>query len=242
MQIACSLAVALLFVLTGSCSQTRGAPPDLLEPSQYQMSYEERLRLEIAAPLIVVGRVTTVHSIGPPTRSRGDQRVLIQLTKISVNVEVVVKGDLKTPSVDFYYYLFSEKNERYLGRKRYEPVVGDRRLFFLTSFDGEYRAVGDVFDYTLPVRSGYHAADFCNGKTPGRCIAELLLVPGRGFEPESFAERLYDSQSAAAVLCSPSCAIGLLQQLASNPDERVAKAARGILGTISPDVLRSLKQ
>lgn len=128
MQIACSLAVALLFVLTGSCSQTRGAPPDLLEPSQYQMSYEERLRLEIAAPLIVVGRVTTVHSIGPPTRSRGDQRVLIQLTKISVNVEVVVKGDLKTPSVDFYYYLFSEKNERYLGRKRYEPVVGDRRL------------------------------------------------------------------------------------------------------------------
>jgi hypothetical protein len=202
---------------------------DSFRKSDYRLSFERRLRLEGAAPIIILGRVLEVTEIGQPKRSRGDPRIKTQLTKIKVHAEVVVKGVIRSNPVEFYYFKYSPDSDLDLGVPRYLPAVGQTRLYFLKPAAGLYRTVGDVTDYSLPVRTGEHSEDFCRGKTPGSCIAEILLVPGSGFDTVSFLQDLVNSAYAAHVLCSPSVTRDLVKQLIDSPDRRVADRAREVL-------------
>jgi hypothetical protein len=92
-----------------------------------------------------------------------------------------------------------------------------------------YRSVGDVTDYTQRILSGVHAQDFCLGKEPGCCIAELLLVPGRDMDVDMFVADLYKAGYASEVLCSTAVAQDLVKRLTTNPDTRIADRAREVI-------------
>lgn len=209
---------------------------DQFRRTDIRMPFDQRLRFELGAPIIVLGHVLEVNEIGAPQRSRADARIRTQLTQIKIDVEAVIKGDIHSNPMEFYYFRFSNAaSEIDLGVPRYLPDVGQRRIYFLRLANGSYRSVGDVTDYTLPVNSGSHARGFCTGKTPGRCIAEMLLVPQQDLDTRWFVANLIQSEYAAEVLCSRHTAQDLMESLTHNPDQRIADAAREVIaGTRSP--------
>lgn len=216
-----------LVLLTGCRTST--SLPDLFEPSEFTKAFRDRMRTEMTAPIILVGRVVRSRLIGAARRSLHDSRVLLQLTQVTVEPEQILKGPDQGDQLTFYYYDYSSANDRDLGIPRYIPRIGQRRIYFLQPFRGGFRSVGDVADYTVTVWSGYHSRDFCKGKSVGCCIAEILLEPGTGYDSLSFANQLARAASAATVFCSRTVALRLVQQLADNSDRQISRAADDIL-------------
>jgi hypothetical protein len=208
----------------------KGSPSfsDRFTMAEYRLTFSERLRFEITAPVIVLGRVTKVNEIGKPRHSPGDSRILTQLTEIELTVEDTMHGDIRDGRLAFYYFTYSSQNTTDLGVPRYIPEVGQRRIYFLTRDGNTYRSIGDVTNYNLPVRSGIHSSEPCRG-TPGCCIAEVLLVPGKDVDIGAFATYLDQDAYAASTLCSPQKARELLEQLMNYPDKRIANQAREVL-------------
>lgn len=201
---------------------------DQFHKSEFAMPLDERLRIEAAAPIIVLGNVLEVVSIGKPRRSSVEPRIMTQLTKIKIDIEHAIKGGVRSNSLDFYYFTYSPKNHLELGIPTYIPEVGHRRIYFLKPWKDVYRAVGDVTNYSLPVRSGTHANDFCRGKEAGCCIAELLLVPADGLDVDWFLRDLGSSAYAAGTLCSPVKAKELLKGLMKHSNARIAEEAKDV--------------
>jgi hypothetical protein len=210
--------------LTG-CSRGTGIV-DYVSKSDYRLPYAERLRFESGAPIIVLGRVLEANDIGRPAPSRGDPRVILSLTRIRIDVEQVVRGPVRANPIEFYYFTFSSQNRKNLGVPYYLPTLGQRRIFFLKPSDGTYRSVGDLTDYTLRAMTGNHPKEFCKGKTPGCCIADLSLIPGEGFDRKFFVAGLTEAHYAAGVLCSQTAARSLMELLEESPDKLIAERAR----------------
>ncbi len=204
--------------------------------SDRDLPFDKRLRMEARAPIILLGHVVSVGEIGAPRQSSADHRIGIQLTRIKVDVEVVLKGDVNSDSADVYYFAYSPSASRMDFRApRYLPAVGQHRIFFLKPTDTGYRLVGDILDYTLRVSSGRHSRGLCDGMTPGCCIAQILLVPQRNMDVDQFVADLVVSAYAAEVLCSREAAQNLLQRLVAHPDDRVSDRARDVIaGTQLP--------
>ncbi len=221
-----------VFALLGSLACGPAAElRDGVQPSDYRLSFQQRLRFEISAPIIVVGRVTDVQAVGRPNRSRGDPRIKTQLCKIRILVELVIKGSLQEREIGFYYFVYSSENDVDLGVPRYLPSVGQRRVYFLRRWNSDYRSVGDVLDYTVQVRSGFHPYTFCRNEQAGCCMAELLLTPGQDMDPRSFVAGLVTAKATADLLCSTDQTRHLLEQLAENPDLLIADSARDVMTT-----------
>jgi hypothetical protein len=205
---------------------------DAFTTSEFRLPYDQRLRTEAAAQLIIFGEVREVNAIGNPRSSPGDSRVRTQLNRLKVSVEEVIKGSVRSNTIEFYYFTYSTDNTVDLGVRRYIPSLGQRRIFFLKPSDSFYRSVGDVTDYTLQVGSGVHAPGFCRGKEPGCCIAEMLLIPGRDLNVDMFVQGLYKAGFAAKLLCSVTVTQDLVRRLTRNPDERISDRARQVLSMI----------
>jgi len=219
------------FVLAGLAGCTNAAAQrDQFRSSDRRLPFDQKLRFEMAAPIIVLGHVLEVSEIGQPQRSRTDGRIKIQLARIKIEVEEMIKGNVGSSPMEFYYFVFSaDASEVDLGVPRYLPDVGQRRIYFLKPSSGSYRSVGDVYDYTLQVSSGSHSRGFCKGKSPGCCIAEILLVPQQDYDASWFVAHLVESQRAAEVMCSRRAALDLIRNLTQHPDQRISDGAREVL-------------
>jgi hypothetical protein len=222
------ITLGIVFAGLFGCAQV----PDLQDSfrtSDFRLPYDQRLLIEAGAPVIVVGRVVESRAIGRPRNSPGDSRVRTQLTRLKISIEEVVKGAVRTNTLEFYYFTYSLDNTVDLGVPWYIPRVGQRRVYFLRLEGGVYRSVGDVTNYTLEVSSGIHSLGFCRGKAPGCCIAEMLLTPGRDMDVNMFVEGLYKAGYAAKQFCSATNARELMERLARNPDKRIADRAREVI-------------
>lgn len=65
---------------------------DEFKLADLQLSYDDKLRMEAAAPIVVLGKVTEVKVIGRPHRSQAEPRVWVQLKQIAVQIEETIKG------------------------------------------------------------------------------------------------------------------------------------------------------
>lgn len=202
---------------------------DQFKHSDFTLPFEERLRFEITAPVIVVGKVIEIQEVGAAMKSPGDHRINTQSARIRIEVEVVIRGHPAPGSLSFFFFAYSRTNDFDLGVPRYTPEVGQRRIYFLKPWKDSYRSVGDVTNYNLPLRSGWHTGRFCEGKQSGCCIADLLLVPGKEFDAESFAREIGPAAYVAMVLCSRESARTLVETLKAHPDSRISRAAIDIL-------------
>lgn len=220
-------------VLTGATAFLGCLPsvdlPDLFRVADFQDPPGVRLNYIRSAPVVAVGTVTAAKPIGKERRASQDNRIMIQLTRISLRVENVLRGRVDEGDVDFYYYTFAAHNKMDLGVAHYLPVKGERRVFFLKPFNSSYRSVGDVTDYTIPVLSGQHNSDICRSDSFGECLAKILLTPGTGYNYESFAATLRKSAYIAEMASSKGFAYQLLQDLARNQNETISIRAASIL-------------
>jgi hypothetical protein len=221
-------AIAITLVGLVGCAHRTGIQ-DYVRGSDYRLTYDQRLRFEICAPIIVLGQVLGARDIGRAAPSKGDPRVIVQLTRIRIDVEQVVKGVVGASPLEFSYFTFSARNRNSLGVPYYLPSIGQHRIFFLEPSEHTYRSVGDLTDYTLRVMTGSHPKEFCKGKPPGCCIAEILLVPGEGLNRRFFPAYLNEAHYAAGVLCSQAVARSLMGRLEQDPDELIAESARQVL-------------
>ena len=191
--------------------------------------FEQRLEVVKGAPVVVFGRVLEVQNVGSPSSSGADRRVKTQLIQVKASVEVPIKGNISKDEMQFYYFAFSSESSIGPRIRPYYPETGQERVFFLEPWENTFRSVGDVADYTLRVRSGGHPKDFCSGKTPESCIADMLLIPREGADPAEFAAYLPESAYVTSILCSPEAARTLLERLTSNTIPVISENAKSTL-------------
>jgi hypothetical protein len=220
--------VTALTVLFG-CASNESLRDQFLR-QDFKRSFNERIRFEATAPLIVVGQVLKVEDVGSPQRAIDDHRVGVQLTRITVNVEETIKGTIKSGPLSFFYFRYSpDTSEIDLGARRYIPDVGQRRMFFLKPAGSMYRMIGDVLDYTLPVNTGSHSGELCTGQSPGCCIARILLIPHPDVETQWYLVNLIQSEAVAEILCSRQATEELMRSLTQHSDQRIANGAREVI-------------
>jgi len=167
----------LLVLLFGGCSGTQQLRP-----------YDERMNTQAdAAPLLVVGLAENDERIGEPVTSRHGA---MQLHRITVHVENVLKGDAPQRTIPVYYFSYAGPS---YGS---EPLIfgrePSRRIFWLRMDGGRHRIACDGFNCALDIMSGAHpGVTMTPGESIDRVIAELLLTRGEGpIDDHQFARQL----------------------------------------------------
>lgn len=73
--------VSLILASLGSSACSTSGLRDQLEKSEYTLTFDDRLRKQINAPIIAQGKVLRVEEIGFPRLSSDDWRIATQLTE-----------------------------------------------------------------------------------------------------------------------------------------------------------------
>lgn len=222
--------VAMFAVLTTSC---RSGPN--LSDHFYPDDSTQRPPLQsmLKAPIVAVGSVLAVRTVGGVRRSARIPEMRIELLELMVRVENVLRGSISTPTVKVYYFMFSAHNQRLFGVCVYTPVLQERLVLFLKEESGVIRSVGDVNDYTLRVYSGSHEGlEPPVGASLGEAISWVLLTPGKDLQPKSFVTYLGPAFSVSADLCSESCALTLLRPLLESENVSVRDRAGEIIASL----------
>jgi hypothetical protein len=178
------------------------------------------------APIIIEGTVTAVSLIGNPIRSRHEPRVLLNLTRVTLRPEAVLRGEPKADGLVFYYYAYSSSNTATLGGgvRTCEFRVNERRLVFLMRESETLRTVSDVTDCGSRVYSGSHK----HGQLPWqfeKALATVMLVPEAGIDVEKFVSHLQDSLEEVQRLTSRAVTAKFLIDLTRSSDSRISAAA-----------------
>jgi hypothetical protein len=160
----------LLIGLDGGCSRTLRLT-----------EYDEHANLQArSAPLVVVGLADSDVPIGRPVPSRHDPNYPMQLHRVKVRIENVLKGSLGEPTISVYYFEFGGgfDGPRPLGFGR-EP---SRRILWLRRDGGSFRMACDGWDgCTELVKSGAHPRYRADPQQLlSQALADILLTRGEG--------------------------------------------------------------
>jgi hypothetical protein len=149
--IRCLLCAVLL--LSTACERV----PPLVEYESNTVSVTEQL-----TSIVIVGRILAHSAVGRPHPSRWDPQSPMQLYKVTVQVENVLRGDVKRGTVSIFYFMNLHAFE---GPARMGMVgrggdwrVGDRLIWFLRRDAGVLRALADIWAHqsTDAVFTGSH--------------------------------------------------------------------------------------
>jgi len=178
---ACLAALLVLIVLGAGCS----APPKLTE---FDEQSNEQAR---SAPLVIVGVADSDVRVGRRVPSRRNPNWPMQLHRVRVRIENVLKGSIGEQTISVYYFGFAGgfNGPRPLGFGS-RP---SRRILWLRR-DGEtLRMACDGWDRcTLLVDSGAHPGYRADPARPlNRALADILLTRGEGgVDDLSFARQV----------------------------------------------------
>lgn len=165
------LCAALLALFAASCE----SPPRLID---YNVNADYLTEI-FPAPLVIVGVIESDALVRSPVPSHRDAGLLLQLRKVKVRIENVLRGDAKTATMTIYYFAWY----RYTGGNR--PLgtwkQGDRRIFWLRADSGALRTACDGRDCTMPVFSGRHPHYQADQRKPlGYALADIWFTRGEG--------------------------------------------------------------
>ncbi len=126
----------LLIALDAGCQAPRFTEHDENSNSQAR-----------SAPLVVVGVADSDVPIGRPVPSRHDPDYPMQLHRVKVRIENVLKGSVDEPTISVYYFAFAGgfDGPRPLGFGR-QP---SRRILWLRKDGGSFRMACDGWDQSL---------------------------------------------------------------------------------------------
>jgi hypothetical protein len=143
-----------------------------------------------AAPLVVVGLAENDEEIGGPTPKREDPGDTMQLHRVTVHVENVLKGAVPQRTISVYYFAFVGV---YYGAT---PLIfgkePSRRFLWLRKDKGQYRMACDGCNCTAPIMSGAHPGfKMTPGEPIERAMTDLLLTRGEGpVDDRQFAQEI----------------------------------------------------
>jgi hypothetical protein len=186
--------------------------------------------------IIVVGKILSAADVGAPDPSKWYPDDTIQLHRVRVKVENVLRGDV-TGNIAVYYFasvgpiggparlgMFNQA-----GRWH----IGDREMFFLRLDSGVLRTICDAYaGCVIPVFSGAHP-DFrvAPGTPISHAIIDLLLTRGQGCNDNQMVQAIERSKADAF---SEDYAVKKLEELATTETPEVRAKAREWLGYIRP--------
>lgn len=156
-------------------------------------SDSEYLTKVFAAPIVVVGAIQSDTLVRGPIHSDG---MLIQLRKLKVRVENVLRGDavLKTTTVYYFTWAGAFNGPRPLGfwgvKGSINPVY--RRILWLRRDSGVLRTACDGWDEcTMPAESGTHPNYKPDPRKPlAYALADIFFTRGNGVTDAEFARQV----------------------------------------------------
>ena len=184
------LAITLLLATALSLTwlAVQPLPLHLIDQCDYQRNPKP------TAPIIVVGVLASDTLVRKPVPMRSRPTYPLQLRRLSVRIENILKGGPLPESLTVYYFTFAGgfQGNRPLGFWE----VGCRRILWLRWDAGVLRTVCDGYDNcTIGVYSGAHPNYRPDPKKPlDYALVDLLLtrgegsVNGIGFATEAFRE------------------------------------------------------
>jgi hypothetical protein len=206
--------VLLTVLILSSC----GGPPPLVE---YELPQRE-LEIE-SAPIVIVGTILSDALADRWTRINPDPP---ELRKLGVQVENVLRGDIKSKSISIYYFITTG------GYDGPPPLgywsLGERRIFYVRPDSGVLRMACDIVDHcTLPVLSGAHPQYKHDPTEPlDHAIVDILFTRGEDVNDEQFAKGI--EHAKLFVLPNPYI-VTKLEPLTSSSNVRIRTAACGSL-------------
>jgi hypothetical protein len=172
-----------------------------------------------ASPIVVVAKVVSDQKVGSLVPSYWRPDIKYNLSRLTLQVENVLRGDLKPGLHDvFYFKLYSSVGPRLLGV--WQPT--SRFLFFMTRDQGVIRLASDGYGYCeRRIYSGAHPSYHPEpGKSIDCIFADLALTEG---------EDCLDTQFVRGfpwVMDVPKCSVvPKLEVLAKSKNALIAKAA-----------------
>lgn len=170
--------------------------------------------------IVVVAVVRSVSPIGPVQRIRG---LPLQLQRVEVDTEDIVKGTV--PSTQFAFLYYAWRGEALPGGDLSPDFVfpGQRSAFFLEEVEGRLRSTVDVTQSRIGIASGRHRdSKLAAGTIPVReRLARILLTPGEGVDPREFAASLPNAISQAADMVGEAASARLLQPLVGHETDLI---------------------
>lgn len=169
-------------------------------PISRQLDYRMPATIEehnayLTAPIVLVGLIRKDEVAGPVTASRWERAIALRLHRITVAVDVYLRGNLHRNNVVVYYFKFAGSYDGpaplgYWNRDS-DNDKGLRRIFFLREDNGLLRLVCDGKNTcTIPVGSGSHSnlSNTDHDVQPlESAIAEVLFSKGQGVSDHEFA-------------------------------------------------------
>jgi hypothetical protein len=188
-----------------------------------------------SAPIIIVGQILKHVYVGHPHPSRWDPNQPMQLCKVTVRVENILRGDIGAAVVPVYYLISIRMNgplrmgmEGHGGKWR----IGDRLIFFLRQDSGVLRTVVDTWAQpTAPVLTGAHPNYKPQPNEPiSDSIIDILLNRGQGCDDKQMALAISTSH---AYFFDLAYAVRKLRQIALRETPLVREAAKKELEDLS---------
>jgi hypothetical protein len=187
----------VFILLFGTLSVTTGCTPTEVLPLRLDLATTEEWSARwVKAPIILVGVVETARDEGVVWFDEKDLSLSVRLHELAIKVESVIRGSPAAEKITVYRYGFSGGH-----LPGYVPVSdllpGERRVLCLIEADNRYRMFEDVVASSFVVASGHHSST-SRGKRVTEQIAEVLVLPGEGFENSEYAKTL-EVQATSAV-------------------------------------------
>ena len=168
---ASSILVALACWLTWPAIESL---PHLVDQCDTQGDFQD------AAPIVVVGVLLSDTLVLAPVPKHSSPGYPLQLRKLTVSVENVLRGNISGGTVPVYYFTFAGAFDgpQPLGMWR----VGSRRILWLRTDLGVLRTACDGWDQcTRGVYSGAHPHYTADPQKPvAYAVADILLTRGEG--------------------------------------------------------------
>jgi hypothetical protein len=129
-----------------------------------------------------------VANKGKNSIQRGELSIGVQLHELDVDVENIIRGDIRQAKVRVYRYGFFDGQVP--GNMPVDNLLpGERRILFLLPHGRDFRMIEDVVAGSLIVASGRHH-QMSKGKAVSEQIAEMLVLPGDDFDENAYARTL----------------------------------------------------
>ena len=182
------LAVCLSVAIDGGC---RSSPRLVFQKGT--SSDSEYLAKVFNAPIVVVGAIESDTVVRSPIHSDG---MLIQLRKLKVRVENILRGDAVPESATVYYFTWAGafNGPRPLGfwgaKASSNPIW--RRILWLRRDSGILRTACDGWDEcTMPANSGPHPDYKPDPRKPlAYALADIFFTRGNGVTDAEFARQV----------------------------------------------------
>ena len=169
---------ASLLLLVVACCLTWKAPG--FSPSQLVDQCDREGESRDSAPIVVVGVLMSDTRVLGSVPKHSDRRCKLQLRKLQVKVENVLKGDVTVRPAAVYYFTFAGgfDGPQPLGFWR----VRGRRILWLRRDSGVLRTACDGWDgCTWGVYSGAHPYYSADPRKPTEnAVADIVLTRGEG--------------------------------------------------------------